>query len=445
MNVTEEERELEWDHDEVPIEIDEDDDELRPRRRSSGRRARARRARRRRRLLATLATVFALTGVAAAGIWAATLFPGGDGRAPTTARPTGGLAVDRSAHSLVFATYDEAAPTDGASLVFVLAVDTELDEATLLFVPSATVADIPGHGLDRIGRAYAYGGAPLLDATLDNLLGVDFDGVIAVSEQGWSSLFNRIGGLTVDVPEQLVAREPDGSAQLRFESGPQHLDGPRLAELLTFEQDGEGDLARLPRAQRVLAAFLEALSEDPSRLEELFAGGAPMLDGPIDQPTLRSVIATAADAAQDDDLEVLTLPVSPLGAGQDGALRVDQERVAELVENRFANSIPEGGTGSGRELQILNGNGVPGIGQEVAERLVPAGFRVKLTDNADSFEHPTTLIIVYDDSERQLQIARRIRSLLGVGEIQISRTPQSVVDVTIVVGHDLLAVVPTEP
>jgi hypothetical protein len=43
---------------------------------------------------------------------------------------------------------------------------------------------------------------------------------------------------------------------------------------------------------------------------------------------------------------------------------------------------------------------------------------------------------VYDDSTDQLAVARDIQERLGVGEIERSGTPQSVVDVTIVVGRD---------
>jgi anionic cell wall polymer biosynthesis LytR-Cps2A-Psr (LCP) family protein len=339
---------------------------------------------------------------------------------------------------MVLATFDAAAPSRGASQIMVLGHDRRTGEATLLFVPATTIADIPGHGLLEVGQAYGFGAGPLLDATLDNLLGLDLDHVVGVSEQGWASLFTRLDGLTIDVPERLDERRDDGTARPRFQPGEQFLDGPRLAELLTFREAGESDLDVLPRAQRVVQALLDRIAVDPAVLETVFEDGAPMLDTQAPAEDVRQLLMAIADAAQRDELVVRTLPVSPLGAGEDGAYRSDDARVRELVEERFSHSVPVVATAAGRDVQILNGNGVPGIGQRVAERIVPAGYHVVLTRNADRFDHAETRIIVYDDTPDQLAAAEELRELLGVGRIEHSRTPQSVADITIVVGLDLL-------
>ncbi len=89
-------------------------------------------------------------------------------------------------------------------------------------------------------------------------------------------------------------------------------------------------------------------------------------------------------------------------------------------------------------VQILNGNGVPGIGEEVAEKLSQENFRVLLSGNARSLDYKTTLIVTYDSSEEGLAMAERARSLLGVGEVQVSAQGQGIVDLTIVVGKDFL-------
>lgn len=413
------------------------DDRPRRRRRSSGRRQRLRRARRRRRLFRTVGVVVLLAGLAGLGIWGATQLPfdaipgvgSGDEDPAAVADPTS---------TLVFVTFDEQRTPPAASLVFVLEADRDPADATVMYVPTTTVADIPGHGLDQLGRAYSFGGAPLLLSTLDNLLGVHFDGVVTITESGWASVFERVGGLTVDVPARLVETEENGTSRVRFERGAQHLDGPRLAEYLTFGEPTADDLDRLTRASRVLDGLFAALHDQPELLERLFAGGAPMFDTPIDREELHAVIAAAAAARGTGSLESLILPVTPVGSGEDGSLRLDRERANEMVARHFADSIPEVSGEGGRRLQILNGNGEPGIGQQVAERLVPAGFEVRLTDNANHFDHQVTKIIVYDDSPEQLELAREVRGLLGVGQVEISRTPQSVVDITIVVGSDLL-------
>lgn len=99
-------------------------------------------------------------------------------------------------------------------------------------------------------------------------------------------------------------------------------------------------------------------------------------------------------------------------------------------------------------VQVLNGVGAPGVGQEVDARLggeSPGGddfagsFRIVRTDNADSFDYRLTRIVIYDERPHSHAAAERVHQVLGVGTIQVSRQPQSVVDLAIVVGADFAA------
>jgi polyisoprenyl-teichoic acid--peptidoglycan teichoic acid transferase len=408
-------------------------------RHGGGRRTRDRRRRRRQalgRIGLALATV---VSVALAVVWAATTFDlsfggtdGGEAEAAPTATPAPGQDPQPA---YVFATFDEADPSAGADLVMILAHEVATGEATVVLVASGVVADIPGHGLLPLRQAYTFGAGPLLELSVDNLLGTDLDGAVGLSRQGWSALFSRVGGLTIDVPGQLVQTAPDGTRSVRFQPGEQFLDGPRLAEYLTFRETDETELQRFPRVQRVLEALFDHLASDPAHLEAVFADGAPML-GTNDPDGLRALFADIADARVAGRLQVRTLPVTPVGSGDDAAYRIVADRAEALVTERLAPSRPTGATATGRRLQILNGNGIPGIGQQVAERLQPAGFRVVLTRNADRFDHQTTRIIVFDDAPEQLAAAQEIRDLLGVGQVEISEVPQAVADITIIVGQD---------
>lgn len=426
------------------VDEDADDDRIdpeRPRRsrRSSGRRAAARRRRRRRAMLRSGVLLVLALGLGVAAVLGASQLVrnAGDDPEETASEAPAGVSQDPQP-TLVLATFDESRPEAGASQVIVLGYDRESEQGTVLFVPAAAVAEIPGHGLLPIGRAYGFGEGALLDATLDNLLGVDLDHVVGISRQGWSALFTRIGGMTIDVPERLDERQADGSSRSRFLPGEQFLDGPRVAELLTFREANESELETLPRTQRVLLALLDVVAQDPAVLDPVFEDGAPMLDTSADLAEVREMLRLLAEAAKTGDLDVRTLPVSPLGSGEEDSYRVDTERAEPLIESRFSASVPSARAQAGRDLQILNGNGAPGIGQRVAEKLVPAGFRVVLTRNADRFDHEQTKIIVFDDSPEQLRIAQEIKDLLGVGTIERSRLPQSVADVTVVVGLDFL-------
>ena len=337
--------------------------------------------------------------------------------------------------TLAIITRDETDPDAGPRHIAVFAHDRETGEGTVLFVPPSTVADVPGHGSFGVGEAFAFGDAALVGVTLENLLGIQIDEVVDLSRQEWGALLARVDGYEIDVPSALAAPEEQGG-QLRFEEGRQHLDGERLAEYLAFRTDGESELDVLPRLQRVLQGLLDEFAADLDQAGRVMVDSAPLL-GVQDVELVRDLFLGLAEARSDDRLAMLTLPVSPLAADRTDAYRVDAERLQRLVDDRLAASRPDDEAGAGRSLQVLNGVGTPGVGQAVAQRLQPGGYRVLLTGNADSFDYDTTRIVIYDDSPEQLAVARDIRERLGVGEIERSGMPQSVVDVTIIVGADL--------
>lgn len=411
-------------------------------RRGSGRTGQRRERRQRRSRLAVRALAAILIGVP---VVAAVVFGPRLVDRLTGGGPAGAAAGDREAPltggevdpqpTAVLATFDERDPAAGASRVALLAYDRDAEAGTILLVPAATVADVPGHGLLPLRRAYGFGQGPLLGTTVENLLGVDLDQVVGVSQQGWASLFTRLGGLTVTLDDRLDRVDADGGGEIRFQPGEQFLDGPRVAELLTFEQAGESELEALTRTQTVLVGLLDLLAGDPALLDAVFEDGAPMLDAP-DPAALRDLLGLLAGSRARDATTTFTLPVSPLGSGADDSFRLDAARAADLMADRLGASQPEGATATGTRLQVLNGNGRPGIGQRVAERLLPEGYRVVLTGNADSFDYDQTRILVYGDGREQLAAAQRIRDLLGVGVVEVSGSPQSVVDITIIVGAD---------
>jgi hypothetical protein len=127
-----------------------------------------------------------------------------------------------------------------------------------------------------------------------------------------------------------------------------------------------------------------------------------------------------------------TLPVEALDAGTGGeeVYKVRQGELDQLVRQLLPGAAPATRT----RVQVLNGTGAIGVAQRVAQRLVPAGARVALSGNADSFAYAQTQIVFYDRSRQD--VAARVRDALGTGKLVLSRRPLDVVDVTVVVGRD---------
>jgi hypothetical protein len=111
-----------------------------------------------------------------------------------------------------------------------------------------------------------------------------------------------------------------------------------------------------------------------------------------------------------------------------GIFRASPEQVTEALVEAFGGPATEA-----VPVIVLNGNGVPGIGEAVAERIIPGGFRVAVSQNASDFDHAETLIVV--GSPDDVALAERVRDLLGVGSVSVS-VGSGIAPVTIVVGKD---------
>jgi hypothetical protein len=88
-------------------------------------------------------------------------------------------------------------------------------------------------------------------------------------------------------------------------------------------------------------------------------------------------------------------------------------------------------------VEILNGNGRVGATAPVAAVLVRAGYRVVLTDNADRQDYQVSRIIAQGADNQEAAVATQ--RLLGTGEVRVEqRQPSGLVDLTIIIGSDLV-------
>jgi LCP family protein required for cell wall assembly len=128
-----------------------------------------------------------------------------------------------------------------------------------LSIPRDTVVPIPGHGVDKINAAYAFGGPALAIKTVEQFTGVKINHVIIVNLAAFPPFINAIGG--VDVKTGRVCSEISGGAQnggftLNLRPGTHHLNG---IQALTYARTRENrcnpsdsDLTRVQHQQQIL-------------------------------------------------------------------------------------------------------------------------------------------------------------------------------------------------
>jgi hypothetical protein len=372
-----------------------------------------RRDRRRRQRRDTRRRTFGFVLLAIAVVGALVLVVAHPWRGGTRSPTPHPAAVGRQAPLPSSAVLVQLDPTGAAASVTLLVANPTSGGGHVVLVPPATMTEVPSFGLDGVGKALGLGGPSLFQVTLENLLGVPLPPAVIVSDAQLTGFVQPAGPLNVDVPNRVEQTDAGGNVNLLWDQGPSTLAPTDVPRYLSVKGQGN-DLSRLARHQTFWTAWLAKVAHDPSAVNAL-------------PPDLSRVVRQLASGG----VSYQTLPVEAVdaGTGGDEVYRLRQPDLDQLMGQLLPGMSP-----SRTRVQILNGTGAIEAAPRVARKLVPAGARVVLSGNADSFAYAQTQIVFYDRSQQQA--ADRIRQALGTGRLVLSRQPLDVVDVTIVVGKD---------
>ena len=320
------------------------------------------------------------------------------------------------AEALLLVVTDE----DGKGSAFAVVSEAEDGSALLAVVPGSLYELLPGYGIFPIADALTFEGPQLAALAVENTLGIDVGAEIAVAA---SDLAELIGAdVVVNLPNPLLDEEEDGTI-VRLAAEGDLLRDPQVLDAL-FTNRGSGEL--LAYLERQVAAW-EGLVAHVAADDALAASVAARASGD-------SALAASLISAAGTGLEVTLVPVGQVGGGEDEGFQPKSDEMADFVERR----MPQLALWSGERprAEILNGNGRLTTTREVAEILVGRGLRVVRTDNAESFDFESTVVLA--QGEEHTDLARQVVTMLGTGELRLeAEAPSGIVDVSIIVGHDI--------
>lgn len=129
--------------------------------------------------------------------------------------------------------------------------------STLVSIPRDSYVEIPGHGMNKINAAYAFGGAKLLATTVERATGLRLDGSLEIGFGGFAGLVDAVGG--VDICVESAMNDP--RAGINLQPGCQTLDGPNaLGYVRSRYLDPRGDLGRSDRQRAFLSALMSKIA-----------------------------------------------------------------------------------------------------------------------------------------------------------------------------------------
>lgn len=162
--------------------------------------------------------------------------------------------------ALILGVDDRKESRGRSDTVLVGAVHPREGVLTLISLPRDMLVYIPGHGYDKLGHAYAYGGVDLALATVERLLDIPIDHYAQLNFKGFEAIVDAVGGIDVHIPKRMYYVDPyddNGGLVIDFQPGFQHLNGEQALKYARFRHDAEGDWGRMRRQQEIVKAVLE--------------------------------------------------------------------------------------------------------------------------------------------------------------------------------------------
>jgi len=172
-----------------------------------------------------------------------------------------------------------------------------------LSIPRDTIVDIPGHGLNKINAAYAFGGPALSIRVVEELLHIPVNHLVEVNFEDFPALIDAMGG--IDYSGGCFDANIDGGAArggftLRLPAGTHHIDGREALALARTRENlcapAQTDIQREEHQQTLFNDMRSRLESFSSfvRLPLIAWNAPPAIVSDMSGPTLLALFGALA-------------------------------------------------------------------------------------------------------------------------------------------------------
>lgn len=147
--------------------------------------------------------------------------------------------------------------------LLVTSIDTVNHRMSFLSIPRDTQVNLPSVGIQKINAiARLQKGLPSTQKYIEQLIGFKIDGYVMTNFNGFKTIVDSLGGITVDVEKNM--RYDTGDSQDRYidlKKGTQRLNGSQALQYARFRNDELADISRTARQQAILKAIFAEATE----------------------------------------------------------------------------------------------------------------------------------------------------------------------------------------
>jgi LCP family protein required for cell wall assembly len=209
-----------------------------------------------------------------------------------------------------------------------------------LSIPRDTVVEIPGHGMQKINAAHAYGGPALSISVIEHWLNVPINHLVEVNFENFPQLIDAMGGVTYTggcVISRLDGGFSQGGYTLRLPAGTHHLNGKQALALARTRENlcapNENDLQREEHQQALFNAMKSRVMSFSSflRLPWIAWNTPPAIISDMSGPTLLGLFGGLAIGGTPPTRVLKPSGAITLPDGEDGLTVSEAERRAAVA------------------------------------------------------------------------------------------------------------------
>jgi len=131
----------------------------------------------------------------------------------------------------------------------------------LLSIPRDSYMNLPGKGFDKVNHALAFGGTPLLKASLEGFFQVKIDRYVTIDFDGFRKLIDELGGVEIEVKKRMKYTDPTDDTYIDLHPGRQVLNGEQALDYARYRKSDLGredsDMERVQRQQEIVQALAQ--------------------------------------------------------------------------------------------------------------------------------------------------------------------------------------------
>ncbi len=321
--------------------------------------------------------------------------------------------------------------------VILVSYNSISEESLLLSIPLRTILQFSGEAV-TVQQLLKEGRIEDLKSAINDSIGIEVDHHILVNV---FDLVEKIGGVSVNIPENISFPDINTDVTVLLEKGEKNLSGDLAISYLHYIS-GEGEsIFNVSDQQGVYLSILDKLMANKSYSEianemqlisECFAS-----DFSVEE--LISLGSSMTKLQESKIFKDKTLPIIVVEIDGSNYHVPQPEKITEIFGEFKPVVSPEEEEKS--DIIILNGCGSPGIANNAGNKLQD-DFQIVEIGNAASFQYIETKIIVTSFKISVIEDAISIRELLGVGKIVtdglLSEQTKQKADIVILIGSDYL-------